>query len=398
MLGSPILVIYGIQLSLLIDSFPFTNSLKSTIISGMTTNCTESNITYPVYLEEPFGLTIFRIGFQVILGIFGIIGNAVVCLTIIRKPHVLGPTSQYLLSLAIADLCVLLFNFPIAILKEQDPFKWFLGEAVCLYLAPATETFFTAAIFSITLVSLERYVNVARKTNRVHRMRSRNRKSLILVVAWVASFVLTSVPLYMFQAYDSCRKACYLTWSPSLFSIYMISTNVLLYVLPLAIIIFSSLTIARLVSKRTRLILKEELSSCSTCVGREVHPQSSSLKTMLRQKRKTYRILKPLVILFAVTMFPFTAFRLVLIVWTDLPLKNYYTILITLVMISTVVNSAADPLVYCVVNEEFRQEVKRILPDNILRKMNAVLGKRKTNESSTGTSRQQTLPVKNTCV
>lgn len=366
----------------------------------MKTNCTESNITYPIYLEEPFGLTIFRIGFQITLGIFGIIGNALVCFTIIRKPHVLGPTSQYLFSLAIADLCVLLFNFPIAILKEQDPFKWFLGEAVCLYLAPATETFFAAAIFSITLVSFERYVNVARKTIRVRRMRSRNRRSLILVVVvWAASFILTSVPLYMFQAYDSCHKTCYLTWSPALFWIYMISLNVLLYVFPLAIIIFSSITIASLVSKRPRLILKEELSRCSTSVVRgEVHPaQSSSLKTMLRQKRKTYRILKPLVILFAVTMFPFTAFRLVLLVWTDLPLKSYYTIVVTLVVISTVVNSAADPLVYCVVNKEFRREVKSILPYiNILRKMNTVLGKSQTDESLAVTSRQQT--VKNTSV
>lgn len=366
----------------------------------MKTNCTESNITYPVYLEEPFGLTIFRIGFQITLGIFGIIGNALVCLTIIRKPHVLGSTSQYLFSLAIADLCVLLFNFPIAILKEQDPFKWFLGEAVCLYFAPATETFFAAAIFSITLVSLERYVNVARKAIRVRRMRSRNRRSLILVVVWVASFILTSVPLYMFQAYDSCHKTCYLTWSPAFFWIYMISLNVLLYVLPLAVIIFSSITIARKVSKRPRLILKEELARCSTSVVRgEGHPaQSSSLKTMLRQKRKTYRILKPLVILFAVTMFPFTAFRLVLLVWTDLPLKSYYTIVVTLVVISTVVNSAADPLVYCVVNKEFRREVKSILPYNILRKMNTVLGKGQTDESFTGTSRQQTIPVKNTSV
>jgi len=87
---------------------------------------------------------------------------------------------------------------------------------------------------------------------------------------------------------------------------------------------------------------------------------------MLRQKRKTYRILKPLVILFAVAMFPLNVFRLVLTYRTDLPFQSYYTVLITVVVISTAINSAADPMVYCVVNKDFRQQVKRLLCGNFL--------------------------------
>lgn len=353
----------------------------------MTSGCPESNLTFPIYLNEPLGVAIARIGVQIVIGLFGITGNAMVCLTIIRKPRVLGPTTQYILSLSIADLGVLLFNFPIAILKEQDPFKWLLGEVFCLYIAPATETFFAAAIFSITLISFERYVNVTRTKLHVRSMRSRNRRRLLLVAVWTTSFILISVPLYMFQAYDSCHKACYLTWSRQLFWFYMISLNVLLYILPLLIITFSSLRIARLVSRRTKLILREESSlSTTTSASHKIFHQSSSLKTMLRQKRKTYRILQPLVILFAVTMFPFTAFRMALTFWTDLPHKNYYPSVFTLVVISTVINSAADPLVYCVVNREFRQEIKCVLPGNFFRKVRAVLRKRKKGGYSRGNS------------
>lgn len=350
-------------------------------------NCAESNITAPIYLQEPFGVTIFTLGLQIAVGIFGVIGNAVVCITIIRKPHVLGPSSQYLFSLAVADLGILTVNFPIAILKQQDPFKWYFGEVACLYVAPATETFFGAAIFSITLISFQRYDNIARKAIRPRRMRSRNRRRLVLAVVWAASFALTSVPLYIFHDYDPCHNACYPTWSPMIFLIYIIAITLLLYVLPLATIAFSYMTIARLVSKRTRIILQDESRRCIKDADRETHPQSSSLKTMLRQKRKTYRILKPLVILFAITMLPLTVFRLVIAFWSDLPLKNYYTIVFTLVAISTVVNSAADPLVYCVVNKEFRQEVKCILPGNFLQKVNTVLRRSQASDALTETSR-----------
>lgn len=329
----------------------------------MASNCTETNSTFPVYLKEPFPVTIFRIGLQIAIGVFGVIGNAMVCVVIIRKPKVLGPTSQYLFSLAIADLGVLIFNLPIGILKEQDPFRWSLGKAFCLYVVPATETFFGAAIFSITLIAFERYVNIARSVLRARRTWSRNRRRLVLAVVWAASFAVTSAPLYIFQEYDSCYRVCYYTWSLKVLLIYIATLTALLYVVPLAIIAFSYISIARRVSKRMN-ILQEEFGTSGHSTS-----QSSSMRTMLRQKSKTYRILKPLVILFALSMFPLTVFRLVLI-WTDLPLQSYYTLLVTLVVISTVVNSAADPIVYCVVNKEFRQQVKWLLGGNFLQSFN----------------------------
>ena len=110
----------------------------------MTSQCNDSNhnITFTsTNLKEPSALIIFMTGLQVAIGVFGVVGNAIVCLTIIRKPYLLGVTNQHIFSLSIADLGVLLINLPLAILKELYPFKWFLGETVCLYVSPATETF-----------------------------------------------------------------------------------------------------------------------------------------------------------------------------------------------------------------------------------------------------------------
>ena len=328
----------------------------------MVSNCTETNATFPVYLldKEPFAATIFRIGLQVALGVFGVIGNIIVCLVIIRKPKVLGPTSQYIFSLAIADLCTLIFNLPIAILKEQDPFRWSLGRAFCLYVAPTTETFFAAAIFSITLIAFERYVNIARKVSRRGQKMTLNQRRFVIAGVWATSFAVASMPLYMFQEYDSCQSACYLPWSMKVYLIYIITLTVLWYVLPLAVIAFSYISIARLVSKRMTN-LQVGTTGPTSMDSHTGNLHSSSIKTMLRQKRKTYRILTPLVILFAVSMFPLTLFRLVVTLWTELVLQSYYTVLFTLMVISTIINSAADPIIYCVVNKEFRQQVKSLL-------------------------------------
>lgn len=323
----------------------------------MSTNCLETNVTFPVYLldKEPFGVTILRIGFQIALGFLGVIGNVTVCVVIIQKPKVLGPASQYLFSLAIADLCTLIFNLPIAILKEEDPFRWSLGRAFCLYIMPTTETFFGAAIFSIGLIGFERYVNIARKTARARRRLSYKKRCFILIGVWASAFAVGSIPMYAFIEYDSCHKMCHLPWSMTVFITYIMTLTVLWYVFPLAVVAFSYIKIAQLVSKRTTSL--QGMPYGSTSMG-NLH--SSSIKTMLRQKRKTYRILTPLVILFAVCMLPLTLLRLVAIFWTEIAFKPYYTVLLTLMVVSTILNSAADPVIYCVVNREFRQQVKSI--------------------------------------
>ena len=85
-------------------------------------------------------------------------------------------------------------------------------------------------------------------------------------------------------------------------------------------------------------------------------------EAILIQTRKTQRILKPLVILFAVTMLPYQMFMLTMVYWDTFSHQSYYYILIVIVSISVATNSAADPLVYCVTNKDFRREIKAALP------------------------------------
>ena len=84
-------------------------------------------------------------------------------------------------------------------------------------------------------------------------------------------------------------------------------------------------------------------------------------KAILQQTKRTQRILKPLVILFALTMFPLNVFNLVTAYWDKFFYQNYAFLIMSAVLVSTFTNSAADPLVYCIVSKEFRTEIKSML-------------------------------------
>ena len=86
-------------------------------------NTSDANITTcdkgSPYLQIPLGLTTFQLSIQAALAVLGVIGNVLVCVTIVRRTSKLSALSPYLLSLACADLGILLFNHPLVILRIQ---------------------------------------------------------------------------------------------------------------------------------------------------------------------------------------------------------------------------------------------------------------------------------------
>ena len=331
------------------------------------------------YLALPIGFELFVF---IIIGLLGVVGNVIVCATIIRRPQVLSAMSQYLLSLAFADLGVLLLILPEGVLKVHFPYRWVLGKALCLYITPISPLFFTAAIWSITTIAVERYANIAWKMMQIGGRRSLKRSRLIIVVIWVISFVTASLPVYIHRGYDSNSRRC-LTAYPKTVKRGMVHLNATLqYILPLSIITFCYQRIGKRVSERLRLFQNETENDS------QVKDSSSMMNTkaILQQTRKTQRILKPLVILFALSMLPLNVFNLVIAYWDRLFYRNYALLLISAILVSTTLNSAADPLVYCIVSKEFRAEIKSMLSRCFRRRF----GKSKQRDSTlTNTRRSQ---------
>ena len=326
------------------------------------------------YLTLPIGFTIFELCVFIIIGLLGVVGNTVVCATIIRRPQVLSAMSQYLLSLAFADLGVLLLILPVGVLQIHYPYEWVLGEALCLYIKPISELFFTASIWSITTIAIERYANIAWKMMRIGGRRSLWRSRLIIVAIWVMSFVTASLPVYIHQKYDSHLRRCHAPFPKTVRRDLVTLNAILQYFLPLGIIIFCYQRIGKRVSERLKLFQHE------TETESQVKDPSSMMNTkaIMQQTKRTERILKPLVILFAFTMLPSNVFNLVTAYWDKFFFQEYALLLASGVFVATFANSAADPLVYCLVSKEFRAEFKSVLSCCFRRRF----GKRKQRDST----------------
>ena len=347
-------------------------TLNTSAVNASVTQTTAPS--FPEYLHQPLGATVFQISLWSTIVLLGVIGNVLVCIAILRRPKMKTSMNYYLLSLAIADLGVLLIIYPMIVLRYLFPFRWLLGKHACYYLYPTVEIFFGASVWSITAIAIERYRNIVGAKRYHIKHRSRVRTFVVIGMVWLASFLVSSVPLYPFMAYHSTLEICYLEWpdvsgANAVFLSYSIALVVVWYALPLVIIAFTYVKI----KKRVRESVAFRNSMSENDDGAQAVLQTSSnkersQKIIWRQSKKATRILTPLVILFAVTMFPLNALRVLVIIMPEFWTKPYYNLIMGQLIMFIMINSAANPLVYCITSKEFKDAFGEILKRSSLKK------------------------------
>ena len=344
-------------------------NINGTLSTPLENNTTE-NVTqtpgFSEYLHQPLGATVFQIALWSTIVFLGVVGNLLVCFVILSQAKMKTSMNYYLLSLAIADLGVLLIIYPMVLLKYLFPFHWLLGKHACYYLYPTVEIFFGASIWSITAIAIERYRNIVGAKRYQIKNRSRVRTFVVIGVVWLASFLVSSVPLYPFMTYIPTLDICFPEMPEAVFLSYSISVIVAWYALPLVVIAVMYMRIRHRVLQS--FTFRASMSVDDDGDQAAMPPTSSnkerSEKKIWQQSNKTTRILTPLVILFAVTMFPLNAFRVLALIIPGYWMKSYYNLMIGQLIMFIMINSSANPLVYYITSKEFKDALKKIFTNS----------------------------------
>ena len=347
------------------ESFKLNETLNTSSATTWIDNGTQNGTQAPTYFQEPFAVKVFQITLWSTIAFLGVIGNLLVCLMVLRR---LRKTSMnfYLLSLAIADIGVLAIIYPVSVAKYVSPTRWLLGKAACLYMIPTEEIFFGSSIWSITAIAIERYRNIVGANRYQFWKRSRLRTMLAIMAVWTASFLVSSVPLYPLMVYDSTSRICFVNWPissgrPVMLYTYYVALIVVWYVLPLAVIAFTYLRIKERVCTSDEFRDSMALDDNYDLTKKPPPTNRAPAKRIWKKSNKTKRILTPLVILFAVTMFPLNALRLWLLIDPSFAGSQYFHLVLGQIGLFVIINSSANPLVYYITSKEFKEAFKAIL-------------------------------------
>lgn len=107
----------------------FNTTLNATPPTENSTNA-DPIFEYPLYLK---GISIFLC---VLILTFGVVGNIMVPVVIIRTKDMRNSTNIFLMNLSLADLLVLIICTPTVLVElNSRPETWVLGEHLCKYIS-----------------------------------------------------------------------------------------------------------------------------------------------------------------------------------------------------------------------------------------------------------------------
>ena len=311
-------------------------------------------------------MKILRIVLKILLGVFGVSGNLLVCVAIATRKRLKTVGNMFLFNLALADLGVLLVCLPLVIIRRDFPYSWPFGEVACKILFPFTDIFYGVSIGSIVAISFHRYRMI------VHCMETQltaNKAKVLIAIIWVLSYVFLVLPVNLVMELEETngKTLCLVSW-PKLIhrQLYVVFVFALFYLLPLIIILGTYLRIRRKLSIDS--FLTAQMRDDLTC----------TVKTRMEQNQKALRLLTPVVVAFAVLVLPINALRLAAAFHRNIRSEfRYLRLLYDLSALLLLANSSINCVIYAVVNKDFRREFERLLCCGCLKQLSKALPSRK---------------------
>ncbi|XP_077992833.1 growth hormone secretagogue receptor type 1-like [Glandiceps talaboti] len=359
--------------------------------------------------------------------LLGILGNILVLFVVCCNKDMRSSTNYFLVNLSVADLLVLVFCMPIALLETYVIRPWLLGEAMCKLVPFLEYTAAQASVLTLVFISAERYVAICYPLKAKYTI-TPGRSILICIFIWFVSCSASVPYLFMAQhnAYELSAEGELMyecgTYIKSIWAeIYIISCFIIFFVLPLFAIGFLYFKVAMTLHRSTSMI---QGNACQTTyISRnainmqgETHPvqkyslvpqdtdsdvaltpqhsparsipQKNRYEAQERARRRVVYMLITVVVTFFLCLLP----QRIVSLWFQygtaeqqikLGIEGVYTLVISC-RVLTYINSSINPIIYNIMSTKFRSAFLRALGfDKLLSRKKNIRPCRGSNAAST---------------
>ncbi|KAL2093082.1 hypothetical protein ACEWY4_010394 [Coilia grayii] len=287
----------------------------------------------------------------------GIVGNIMVVLVVVTTRHMRTPTNCYLVSLAVADLTVLVAA-GLPNISDSLTGTWVYGHAGCQGITYLQYLGINVSSCSITAFTVERYIAIC------HPMKAQtvctvSRAKRIIAGVWAFTCVYCMLWFFLvdIQVNPDGRVLCGYRVSRDLYlPIYLIDFAIF-YVIPLLLAIVLYGLIARILFLNPLPNAPAGAAATATTLRRSCKEPANNTskggrpKSPLSSRKQVTKMLAVVVILFALLWMPYRT--LVLInSFVSAPYHDAWFLLFCRTCIYA--NSAINPVVYNLMSQKFR--------------------------------------------
>ncbi|XP_067096321.1 thyrotropin-releasing hormone receptor [Osmerus mordax] len=311
--------------------------------------------------QNPLEVQIVTIFLAILICGVGIAGNIMVVLVVLRTKHMMTPTNCYLVSLAVADLIVLLAA---GLPNISDVVaSWLYGYAGCLCITYLQYLGINVSSCSITAFTVERYIAICHSI-KAQFICTVSRAKKIIACVWIFTSLYCIMWFFLVDTEETeyangVMVRCGYRVSRNLYMPIYFLDFTLFYVIPLIVATVLYGLIAR-------ILFMSPLPSNVNDRGDSVHQGRSnstvkvsgkSNKGAVSSRKQVTKMLAVVVILFALLWMPY---RTLVVVnsFMDPPYTDIWFLLFCRMCIYT--NSAINPIIYNLMSQKFRGAFKKL--------------------------------------
>ncbi|XP_048873099.1 thyrotropin-releasing hormone receptor-like [Brienomyrus brachyistius] len=312
--------------------------------------------------QNPVEVQVTTILLALIICGVGIAGNIMVVLVVLRTKHMMTPTNCYLVSLAIADLIVLLAAGLPNI--SEVVASWVYGYAGCLCITYLQYLGINVSSCSITAFTVERYIAICHSI-KAQFICTVSRAKKIIACVWIFTSLYCIMWFFLVDTNetvyaDGVVVRCGYRVSRNLYMPIYFLDFTLFYVIPLIVATVLYGLIARILfSNPIPATPAERVGNDSVHQGRAstVKVSCKSNKGAIASRKQVTKMLAVVVVLFALLWMPYRTLVVVNSLM-DPPYLNTWFLLFS--RMSIYMNSAINPIIYNLMSQKFRSAFRRL--------------------------------------
>ncbi|XP_034368186.1 pyroglutamylated RF-amide peptide receptor-like [Arvicanthis niloticus] len=280
-------------------------------------------------------------------------GNALVVYVVTRSKAMRTVTNIFICSLALSDLLIVFFCIPVTMLQNVSD-TWLGGAFICKMVPFVQCTAIVTEILTMTCIAVERHQGLVHPF-KMKRQYTNQRAFTMLGVVWLVAVIIGS-PMWHVQRleikydflYEKEHICCLEEWSsPVHQKIYTTFILVTLFLLPLLLlsVLYGKIGYELWIKKRVG-----DGSVLRTIHGKEMFK-------IARKKKRAVIMMVTVVVLFAVCWAPFHIVHMMIEYsnfeeeYDEVTIKMIFAI----VQIIGFFNSICNPIVYALMNENFKK-------------------------------------------
>ncbi|CAO1408718.1 unnamed protein product [Diamesa serratosioi] len=306
-------------------------------------NNTDEEYAFDDELERVVSQTVFLL-FGVI-GIAGLVGNALVVLVVAANPLMRSTTNILIINLAIADLLFVIFCIPATAIDYILP-DWPFGDMWCKVVQYMIVVTCHASVYTLVLMSLDRFLAVVHPISSIS-IRTQRNAFLAIIIAWLV-IITTAIPVgithgevfYISRDHEVNTACLFLSGEGYSHPAFQISFFLSSYVVPLALI--------------SILYMGMLLRLWKAVPGSKVSAESR------RGKKRVTRLVVVVVLGFSICWLPIQ----IVLVLKSLQLYEPTRVTVCIQIIAHVLaytNSCINPILYAFLSENFRKAFRKIV-------------------------------------